>query len=84
MIISNISVLNLSSSKGLTLIETLKVANIGFIDNRVQSGIIWVPLIDEKKGEIEAIINGCGLRYSFEKRGAKATNNKPTWRVMSD
>lgn len=75
---------NLSSSKGLTLIETLKVANIDFIDNRVQSGIIWVPLIDEKKGEIEAIINGCGLRYSFEKRGAMATSNKPTWRIMSD
>lgn len=80
----NIKQDNSSSSKGLTLIETLKVVNIDFIDNRVQSGIIWVPLSDEKKGEIEAIINGCGLRCIFEKRGAKATNNKPTWRVMSD
>jgi len=73
-----------TSSNGLKLSEKLKAASINHVDNRVQSGIIWVPLVDERKDEIEIIINGCGLRYSFEKRGAKATDNKPAWRVMSD
>ena len=62
----------------------LNSAQIYHIDNRGQSGIIWVPLVDDGKEIIERIISGCGLRYSFEKRGAKATDNKPAWRVMSD
>ena len=73
-----------SLSKGLALIEMLNSAQIYYIDNRGQSGIIWVPLVDDGKERIEGIISGCGLKYSFEKRGAKATDNKPAWRVMSD
>ena len=75
---------SVSSSTGLTIIEIFKGANINFIDNRIQSGIIWVPLINESKEKIEEILNNSGLKYSLEKRGALATNNKPAWRVMSD
>ncbi|MCM1566373.1 MAG: AAA domain-containing protein [Dehalobacter sp.] len=72
------------SSKGNFLINSFKNAGISYIDNRMQSGIIWVPLINSEKMKIEKIINESGLRFSFEGRGSKATENKPAWRIMAD
>lgn len=74
----------MSSSKEAIFINSLKAAGIGHIDNRAQSGIIWVPLVDVDKEQIEKIIGECGLRYRFERRGSKATNNQPAWRIMVD
>ena len=71
-------------SKGASLIKTLATENIGYIDNRAQSGIIWIFFSSVDKNRIEKIINTCGLRYSFEGRGSKATGNRSAWRIMSD
>ena len=73
-----------NSSKGNFLINFFKAAGISYIDNRMQSGIIWVPLVNSEKMKIEKIINESGLRFSFEGRGSKATENKPAWRIMAD
>jgi superfamily I DNA and/or RNA helicase len=73
-----------SSSKGFSLINSLSAADISYLDNRAQSGIIWVLFSGEYKSQIEKIISNCGLRYSFEGRGSKATGNRPAWRIMSD
>lgn len=64
------------------LIKSLKTAGIDYIDNSEQSGIIWVPLASGVKEQLEKIIVDSGFRSSYEKRGAKATNNKPAWRIM--
>lgn len=73
-----------SSSKGSSLIDSFQAVGISYIDNREQSGIIWVPLVNAEKIQIEKIISECGLRFSFEGRGSKATGNKPAWRIMTD
>jgi len=73
-----------SSSKGSSLIYSFQAAGISYIDNRIQSGIIWVPLVNAEKIQIEKIISESGLRFSFEGRGSKATGNKPAWRIMTD
>lgn len=72
------------SSKGNSLIDSFQAAGISYIDNRIQSGIIWVPLVNDEKIQIEKIINEYGVRFSFEGRGSKATGNKPAWRIMTD
>ena len=82
---TNIRTENLKiSSKGSSLINSFKNEGISYIDNRMQSGIIWVPLVNSEKMKIEKIINESGLRFSFEGRGSKATENKPAWRIMAD
>lgn len=66
-------------SGGDHLVETLKHHNLQFIDNRVNSGILWVLDDPVRHSEIETLIGKLG---SFEKRGAIATGNKPAWRIM--
>ncbi|NLM20940.1 MAG: DUF559 domain-containing protein [Peptococcaceae bacterium] len=73
-----------SPSKEELFINLLKTAGIRYIDNRAQSGIIWVPLSDIDNKKIKKIIDKCRLRCSFENRGSKATNNQPAWRIMVD
>lgn len=68
--------------KGTDVINSLKSAGIRYIDNRIQSGIIWVPFSQAHKKQTEKIISQCRLRCSFEKRGSIATGNQPAWRIM--
>ena len=53
-----------------------------YVDNREKSSIIWVYYNKEKKELFEKLIKKLGLKYTLEKRGALATNNKPAWCVM--
>jgi len=72
------------SAREIMLIHTLEVSGISFIDNRAQSGIIWILSDGVDPTRVEKIIKQSGLKYSFEKRGAKATDYQPAWRVMAD
>lgn len=69
-------------SSGDSFIEKLEQQNIQVIDNRKQSGIIWVIYNKEKKAVIESIISEHNFKASLEKRGAIATGNRPAWRIM--
>ena len=71
-------------SRGNSLVDSLKEAGVRYIDNRTQSGIIWVPFYNENKKQVEQMLSKCELRYSFERRGSKATGNQPAWRIMAD
>ena len=69
-------------SNGDSFIENLERQNIQVIDNRKQSGIIWILYDRDKKALIESIISKHNFKASLEKRGAIATGNRPAWRVM--
>ena len=60
----------------------LKKLDLSFVDNREKSNIIWVYYNKEKKEPFEDVVKKLGLKINLEKRGAKATNGKPAWRVM--
>jgi very-short-patch-repair endonuclease len=68
---------------GSVLISKLKSAGVYYIDNRFQSGIIWVPIDGDMK-QVEELIHVSGLRYNYERRGSVATENKPALRIMID
>lgn len=70
------------TTDGDSLLEELKQKNIQVIDNRKQSGILWVIYDKEKQSLIENIIIKHNFKSSLEKRGALATGNRPAWRVM--
>lgn len=71
-------------SRGNSLVEFFKESGVRYIDNRTQSGIIWVPFSYENNKQIEQMLSKYELRYSFERRGSKATGNQPAWRIMAD
>lgn len=75
---------SVSSKKVEELIKELKIANLSFIDKSEQSGILWIVKGDEpgQKEIVESILNKQNIRWSYEGRGAVATNNKPAWRIM--
>lgn len=68
--------------KDNVFIEELLKNSIDFIDNRKTSGIIWVINCEKNQELIEQILKKSKYSYTFEKRGAVVTNNKPAWRVM--
>ena len=69
-------------SSGDSFVEELKQKKIQIVDNRKQSGIVWIPYDKDKKAMIESIVSKYKLTASLEKRGAIATGNRPAWRVM--
>lgn len=69
-------------SKGDSFVEELERQKIQIVDNRKQSGIVWIPYDKDKKAMIESIVSKYKLTASLEKRGAIATGNRPAWRVM--
>ncbi len=60
----------------------LQKLSLLYVDNREKSSIIWVYYNKEKKELFEKLIKKLGLKYTLEKRGALATNNKPAWCIM--
>ncbi|WP_294852360.1 AAA domain-containing protein [uncultured Oscillibacter sp.] len=74
-----------SSSKpaeGDNFIAELKNEGIAFVDNREQSGIVWVLYSAEVKATVETLSNKHQCKLGLEKRGSIATNNRPAWRVV--
>lgn len=69
-------------SSGDSFVEELKQKKIQIVDNRKQSGIVWIPYDKDKKAMIKSIVSKYKLTASLEKRGAIATGNRPAWRVM--
>jgi hypothetical protein len=65
-------------------VALLQAADISFVDNRAQSGIIWVPFSAAKKETIEKISRIYEVRCILERRGSKATDNQPAWRIMAN
>lgn len=63
-------------------IEKLKQHNIRFVDNRKQSGIVWIIYEEGIAKVVEDIINKFNYDASLERRGSIATENQPAWRVM--
>jgi len=69
-------------SSGDSFVEDLGQQKIQFVDNRKQSGIVWVIYDKDKKEFVENIISKYNFKTLLEKRGAIATGYRPAWRVM--
>ena len=69
-------------SNGNDFIKELQKNQIEFIDNRMQSNIVWVIYNKDSKELIERTISKYSFRSKLENRGAIATGNRPAWRVM--
>lgn len=67
-----------------TFLGELEAAGIDYIDNRAQSGIVWIPLANVSREKVEDIITAFDVRASFERRGAIATGNRAAWGIMLD
>jgi very-short-patch-repair endonuclease len=64
------------------IFSILNGMGLSLVDNRVQSGIMWIMYERERKDEIEALLTQKEIRFALEKHGAIATNNKAAWRAM--
>ena len=63
----------------MDLLSALTKYGFQYVDNRETSGLIWV-LYDAAQTSTFASLRGkMGFNAKLEKRGAKATNNKPAW-----
>lgn len=65
------------------IFSLLKEEKLEYIDNRELSGIIWIIYKPEKEEVIERFLKEKDYKYSLEKRGTIATNNRATWRVKA-
>ncbi len=61
------------------LLTALSQKGFQYLDNRKISGLIWVYYEESKVEQFKAIRDKFGFHAKLEKRGAKATNNKPAW-----
>lgn len=68
-------------TKNQTIDEYFLKNKFEIINNISESGILWVITDKEKEEIIENVVKNYGARYSFEKRGAVATANKPAFRI---
>lgn len=63
------------------IIMRFRKFGLDVIDNREQSGIIWVLYKKDFQKQVVEIAEP-EYRIALEKRGARATGNKPAWRIM--
>lgn len=66
-------------------LNKIKDSGFEYVDNYKKSGLIWIILpedrAEEKKGEIEKLIQAEGYKSGFERRGALATNGKAAYHI---
>lgn len=53
------------------------------IDHRETAAIFWVIYDRDRRDEFEALAQKHSISCTLEKRGARATQNRPAWRIMS-
>ena len=63
------------------LLLELKNLNVEVIDNRKQSKILWVIRNPETEDRVVELLKRYGCKYTLDRRGAIATQNRPAWRV---
>lgn len=61
------------------LLSELDAQGFCYIDNRKTSGLIWVVYDVTQLRNFLILRTKYNFKYTFEKRGAKATNNVPAW-----
>lgn len=76
-------------TKGKTLSKKdifsfLNEEKIEYIDNRKTSKLLWIIYNSEKTEKIEKFLNDKKYKYSLDKRGAKATDNRKAWRIKME
>lgn len=54
---------------------------IEYIDNTKTSKLLWIIYTPEIKEKMEIFLNNKEYKYSLDKRGANATNNRKAWRI---
>ena len=52
------------------------------IDHRETAAIFWVIYAEDRQDEFEALAQKHSIPYTLERRGARATQNRPAWRIM--
>lgn len=71
-----------SSGEQTGILNMFDQNQIDYIDNRKQSGMIWVLYSTETKGKLEKGFAKELHKFIFEQRGSTSTHNKPAWRIM--
>lgn len=54
---------------------------IEYIDNTKTSKLLWIIYTPEIKEKMEIFLTNKEYKYSLDKRGANATNNRKAWRI---
>ena len=65
------------------VLAALQLAHFTCIDNRKESGILWVIYEAEKKEVFDSLSKRYSFTYALERRGAVSTKNQPAWRVRT-
>lgn len=52
------------------------------IDHRETAAIFWVIYDRDRQDELEALAQKYSISFTLERRGARATQNQPAWRIM--
>lgn len=55
---------------------------IEYIDHSKSSGWLWIIYAPDKEGKVETFLQTQNYKYTFDKRGAKATKDRKAWRVQ--
>lgn len=64
-----------------SLLSFLEKENLEYINNIESSEILWIIYSPSKEGKILNFLSEGKYNYSFDRRGAKSTNNRKAWRV---
>ncbi len=64
------------------LIAALRDHAFVCLDNRSTSGLIWVIYDSSRAVDFKMICERFNAKYKFERRGAKATDNKAAWCIL--
>lgn len=65
------------------LVVYLKKKNLKYVDNSDKSSIIWLIHTPEAGDAITEIQQTFGANCVFERRGSRATDSRPAWRIKS-
>ncbi len=65
------------------LLAALKLAGLSCIDNRKETGVLWVIYDPNKEQAFNSLSKRYSFTYTFERRGAVKTQGRPAWFVRA-
>lgn len=63
-------------------IAKVRTLRFSCIDHRETAAIFWVIYDQDRQNEFEALAQKYSISCTLERRGARATQNQPAWRIM--
>ena len=63
-------------------IAEVRALRFSCIDHRETAAIFWVIYDRDRQNKFEALAQKYSISWTLERRGARATQNQPAWRIM--